>query len=233
MARSSLVITGASRGIGLEFVRQYLDAGWRVHATCRQPDQCAPLLNLAASHRDLLNLHPLDVSDAHQISALATKLRDQPVDLLINNAGVLGPRLQGLGQIHPQAWLDTFAVNAIAPLLMVESLLDNLLAGGLRLVANVTSKMGSIQDNDSGGFYIYRSSKVALNMVVKSASIDLAERGVRLVLLHPGWVKTSMGGPNAELEVADSVSRMRAILERVGPDDSGRFFDIDGSTIPW
>lgn len=233
MTHGTLLITGASRGIGLEMVRQYVETGWRVYATCRKPEQSLALTQLAASHPGHLSLHPLDVTDCHQIMGLRAVLRDQPLDLLINNAGVLGPKLQGLGEIHPDAWLETLRVNSIAPLKLLEALVDNLAASRRRVVASLSSKMGSIQDNSSGGYYIYRSSKAALNAAMRSAALDLAQRGITVVLLHPGWVRTRMGGPQAELEVADSVTRMRHLLEELTARDTGRFIDLDGSTIPW
>lgn len=234
MTQGTLLITGSSRGIGLELTRQYLEAGWRVHATCRHPEQSLALTQLAAGgHGGRLSLHPLDVTDWHQIMGLQAVLRGQPLDLLINNAGALGPKMQGLGEIHPDAWLETLRVNSIAPLILLEALVDNLAAGQRRIVANLSSKMGSIEDNRSGGYYIYRSSKAALNAAMRSAALDLAQRGITVVLLHPGWVRTRMGGPQAELEVADSVAHMRQVLDRIGPRDTGRFIDLDGSDIPW
>lgn len=234
MATSGRVlITGASRGIGLEFVRQYVQAGWRVYATCRSPERALDLNRLAASNHEMVSVHPLDVTDPAQIESISDVLGDQALDLLINNAGVLGPKNQGFGHTDPDAWVYTFRVNAIAPLKLLEALVDNLAADGGGLVATVSSKMASVEDNDSGGYYIYRSSKTAVNAVLKSAALDLAERDITVVALHPGWVRTAMGGPDAEIDAVESVAQMRKILDDAGPADRGRFIDLDGSTIPW
>ena len=231
--KGSVLITGTSRGLGLEFVRQYVQEGWRVYATCRSPERALELARLAGEHRDTLSLHPLDVSEPRHIRALQQVLAGEPLDLLINNAGVLGPKDQGFGHTDADAWLYTLRVNTIAPLKMIEAFADNLEAGGHKLAATVTSRMGSIGDNDSGGYYIYRSSKAAANAVVKSAALDLQERGITVVALHPGWVRTDMGGSEAELEAEQSVRLMRGVLERMEPGDSGGFFDLDGGAIPW
>jgi NAD(P)-dependent dehydrogenase (short-subunit alcohol dehydrogenase family) len=228
-----VLITGTSRGIGLEMARQFAEAGWRVHATCRQPERARELARFAAGSQDSVSIHPLDVTEPRQIEAMAAALAAAPLDLLINNAGVLGPAHQGFGHTDVDVWLYTLYVNAVAPLKLMEALAENLAAAERGLVANVSSKMGSMSANDSGGFYIYRSAKAALNAVVRSTALDLAERGILVVALHPGWVRTDMGGPGAELAPAESVARMREVLQRIGPADSGRFFDTDGTTIPW
>jgi NAD(P)-dependent dehydrogenase (short-subunit alcohol dehydrogenase family) len=229
----TLLLTGANRGIGLEFVRQYDADGWRIHATCRSPENAHELSALAAASSGRISLHPLDVTQPAQIEMLAAVLADEPIDILLNNAGVYGPEGARFGQLDPQGWLDTLAVNTIAPIKLMEALIDRVAASDRRIVASISSKMGSIADNGSGGSYIYRSSKAALNAAMKSASIDLAPRGVICVILHPGWVQTDMGGPDAEITVGESVTGMRAILDRVTAADIGSFFDIDGSVIPW
>lgn len=228
-----VLITGANRGIGLELARQYASAGWRVHACCRQPERAADLNRVAAASAGRLSVHPLDVTNPAQIAALAGMLGDEPLDLLVNNAGVYGQDDASFGNTDVRGWLETFHVNSIAPLKVIEALIEPVARSRRRVVACVSSKMGSMADNCSGGSYVYRSSKAALNAVVMSAAVDLRNRGVTVVALNPGWVKTDMGGPNAEITVAESVSALRAILERLSPADSGRFIDVDGSTIPW
>ncbi len=230
---NTVLVTGSNRGIGLEFVRQYLAAGWRVFATCRSPERALDLAKLAADNPDALSLHPLDVTETSQVNGLKAVMHGMALDVLINNAGVLGPKEQGFGHTDVDAWAYTFKVNAVAPLKLIEALRDNLAAGRLRIAANLSSRMGSIADNDSGGYYIYRSSKAALNAALKSASLDLAGAGIRVVALHPGWVRTAMGGAGAETDPADSVRMMRRLIEGLGPHDSGRFLDLDGSAIPW
>jgi NAD(P)-dependent dehydrogenase (short-subunit alcohol dehydrogenase family) len=175
----------------------------------------------------------LDVSNQQQIDAMAQLLAGQPLDMLINNAGVLGPANQRFGQTDPDAWSYVFQVNAIAPIKMMEAFADSLALGERKLAVSLSSKMASIADNDSGGYYLYRSSKAALNAAIKSAALDLAERGIAAVALHPGWVRTDMGGPDAEIEPEQSVTAMRALLESLSLNDSGGFFDLDRSIIPW
>jgi NAD(P)-dependent dehydrogenase (short-subunit alcohol dehydrogenase family) len=230
---SKVLITGSSRGIGLEFVRQYAQAGWRVYATCRKPERALELSRLAAASRDCVSVHPLDVTESRHLEALKEILKGQPLDMLINNAGVLGPKLQGFGHVDVDAWTYTMRVNAIAPLKLVEALVENLAVGEQRLVANLSSRMGSITDNRSGDYYIYRSSKASLNAVVRNMAQDLAPRGIKVVALHPGWVKTDMGGLAGELDPVHSVERMRALLARLHLSDSGGFFDVDGTLIQW
>lgn len=228
----NILITGSNRGIGLELVNQYAAQGWQVHACCRHPDQ-ANALNLLADKHSNITLHVLDVTQQEQRQDLAAELQDRAIDILFNNAGIYGPYDAVFGNTDESAWLECLRTNVIAPMKMMEAFLPHVTASRHRLIAALSSKMGSMADNGSGGSYIYRSSKAALNAVMKSASIDLAPRGVKVAILHPGWVKTDMGGPNAEITVTESVSRMREILARVTPETSGTFFDIDGSVIPW
>lgn len=229
----TILVTGANRGIGLEFTRQYNEQGWRIHATCRSPENAHELSQLAAASAGRINVHPLDVANPAQIEMLAAVLEGEEIDILLNNAGIYGQDDASFGKTDTEKWLETFTVNTIGPIKLMEALVDRVAASRRRIVASISSKMGSIADNASGGSYVYRSSKAALNAVMKSASIDLAPRGVICVILHPGWVRTDMGGPDAEITVEQSVTGMRAILDGVTAADIGTFFDIDGSTIPW
>jgi len=228
----TILITGSNRGIGLELVHQYATQGWQVHACCRHPDQATALNRLGEQFPEI-TLHTLDVVQQDQVQQLAADLRDHPIDILFNNAGVYGPADAAFGNTNETQWLECLRTNVIAPMKMMEAFVTQVAASKHKLIAAMSSKMGSMADNGSGGCYIYRSSKAALNAVMKSAAIDLAPRGVKVAILHPGWVKTEMGGPNAEITVVESVSRMREILGTVTPENSGTFFDIDGSTIPW
>jgi NAD(P)-dependent dehydrogenase (short-subunit alcohol dehydrogenase family) len=229
----TVLITGAGRGIGLEFANQYAADGWQVHAGARSPENAPGLLRLAAQHRGRVQVHPLDVTDTRHIAALAAALAGTPIDILVNNAGVYGGDEQGFGQTDQAEWLECMRTNVVAPMKLMEYFVSHLAAAERPIVANLSSKMGSMADNGSGGAYLYRSSKAALNAVVVSAAIDLASRGIIPVALHPGWVQTEMGGPHAEIPASESVARMRTILAGLGPADAGRFIDVDGSTIPW
>ncbi|MCG5512147.1 SDR family oxidoreductase [Ectothiorhodospira shaposhnikovii] len=228
----TVVITGANRGIGLMFAQQYAEAGARVLAACRHPEQARELSRLAAKTRGRVSVHPLDVTNPAQIQALAGILTDTPVDILINNAGSYGPA-SAFGDTDVEGWLETFRINTVAPLKIMEALVEPVASGRRRLMVNISSKMGSMADNGSGGSYIYRSTKAALNAITVSAARDLGARGITVVALHPGWVRTDMGGPDAEITTEQSVTAMRQTISHLTLVDSGRFIDIDGSDIPW
>ncbi|HZW25346.1 MAG TPA: SDR family oxidoreductase [Gallionella sp.] len=230
----TLLITGANRGIGLEFCKQYAADGWRVLACCREPRKADALNELAARHPGRIELHALDVTDHAQIEKLAHTLSDEAIDLLINNAGVypMADR-QGFGHTDYAEWMAAFNINAIAPLKMVEAFVRQIARSELKLIVTLTSKMGSMADNTSGGSYLYRSSKAAANMVVKSLAVDLKGQGIASVAFNPGWVKTDMGGPNAMIPVEQSVSDMRKVIAGLTLADTGKFIDRDGREIPW
>jgi NAD(P)-dependent dehydrogenase (short-subunit alcohol dehydrogenase family) len=177
-------------------------------------------------------VHALDVIDEYQLAALARSLSDEAIDVLINNAGVGGFE-DSYGNTPTTDWLETLRVNAIAPLHVAEQLIPHLERGQRRLIVNITSKMGSIADNSSGGSYAYRTSKAALNMVAKSMAQDLATKRIIVVLFHPGWVRTDMGGPQALLPPKASVAGMRAKIATLTAADSGKFFNYDGKPLPW
>jgi NAD(P)-dependent dehydrogenase (short-subunit alcohol dehydrogenase family) len=227
---SAVLITGANRGLGLEFVRQYSAVGWTVFACCRQPDGAAELRALASPS---VRLVALDVTDHARIEAVGRDLAGEPVDVLLNNAGVYGPNKMFLGRIDYRAWAEVLAINTLAPLKMTETFLENVGRSGRKIIAFVSSQQGSMTRNTEGRHYLYRSSKAALNAVVKSLSIDLRSRGVIAVSLHPGWVQTDMGGPTATLTPPESVAGVRRVLDGLRPDDSGKFLSYDGSEIPW
>jgi NAD(P)-dependent dehydrogenase (short-subunit alcohol dehydrogenase family) len=230
----TVLITGANRGIGLEFARQYAMDGWRVLACCRHPESAEALNKLAGRYPARLTLHALDVAEHTQIARLGLALAHECIDLLINNAGVLpGSGKEDFGHTDYEAWMHALRVNTIAPLKMVETFAPQIARSGLKTIVTITSKMGSIADNSSGGYYIYRSSKAAVNIVVKSLAIDMKPRGVKAIVLHPGWVSTDMGGPGAMITPEQSVSGMRKVIASLTPDDSGKFFAYDGQPIPW
>ena len=224
----TVLITGANRGIGLEFARQYAEAGYRVHAACRTPESADALGSLGKG----VKLHALDVTDHGRIEALAAGLEGEAIDIVINNAGIYGAQ-QELGKIDYAAWEEVMRVNTLAPLKMAECFLPHLEAGKMKMIASLTSRMGSIAENDAGGVYIYRSSKAALNAAARSLALDLAPRGITVIVFHPGWVKTDMGGAGALIDAETSVGGMRAVIKGAGPKDSGRFFNYDGTEVPW
>ena len=226
----TIVITGANRGLGLEFCKQYLLDGHKVYACCRSPESAGELLKLKQEAGDRLETVPLDVINTAQLTNLKYTLQGQRIDLLINNAGMYGERLP-FGEVTEQEWMKVLRVNTVAPLLVVQELVDLMADDGKILL--MTSKMGSIEDNTSGGSYIYRSSKAALNAVGKSLAHDLSGKGISVAICHPGWVQTDMGGPNALINTETSIHGLREVMEQLTVDTSGQFFSYDGSTIPW
>ncbi|MDH3594985.1 MAG: SDR family oxidoreductase [Rhodospirillales bacterium] len=224
----SALITGANRGIGLAFARSFAADGWQVYGCCRQPDKARELKDLAGE----VTVHRLDVTDGLQVAGLARELAGQPVDILLNNAGIYGSRA-GFGETDFEVWPQVFQVNVMAPLRLAERFVEQVAQSDRKLIVNISSRMGSIAENSSGGGYVYRSSKAALNMVARSLSIDLAGRGITVVMFHPGWVQTDMGGANAAVTAGESVAGMRAVIERLTPADNGRFFTHDGGEIQW
>jgi NAD(P)-dependent dehydrogenase (short-subunit alcohol dehydrogenase family) len=230
---TSILITGANRGLGLEFVRQCTAAGWRVLACCREPVQADELKKIAADSNERVSLHRLDVADLRQIESLARDLREESIDILLNNAGIYGPKDATFGHVDYRAWADVLAVNVMAPMRMAECFVEQVARSGRKLIIGLSSQMGSIGDNSSGQHYPYRSSKAALNMVVKCLAVDLRDRGLTAVVLHPGWVETDMGGKNAPLKPPESIRGMLQVINKLGPKDSGKFFSYDGAELPW
>lgn len=229
----TIVLTGANRGIGLELARSYAAAGWQLQACCRNPAQATELLALAAAHPERVRIHPLDVTDPQSIAALAAALKECSIDLLFHNAGISGPKPQGFGLIDRQAWLQTFEVNTLAPFYLTQSLVELVSASQLRIVAIMGTELGSIADNHSGGLYAYRSSKAAVHMVMKSLAIDLASREILVVALHPGWVRTALGGPAAPLRPDQAAKGLFKVLERLTAADSGKLLSYTGEELPW
>jgi NAD(P)-dependent dehydrogenase (short-subunit alcohol dehydrogenase family) len=231
---TTALITGASRGIGLEFCRQYAADGWRVLACCRHPERSDELNKLAAQFPELVKTYELDVADHAQIEHLAQVLDAESIDLLVNNAGIYPDSdNRGFGHTDYAEWTRAFRINTMAPLKMAESFSRQIAGSKLKTIVTITSMMGSIADNRGGGSYLYRSSKAAVNMVVKSLSIDLKPAGITAVVFHPGWVKTDMGGPNALVSAEQSVSGMRRLIVRLTIADSGKFFGYDNREILW
>lgn len=154
-------------------------------------------------------------------------------DLLLNNAGIIGPSGQTIGNIDYDAWSEVFEVNAKGPMRVSEAFVEHVARSDRKQIVTLTSGMGSIADNTSGGSILYRSSKAALNMVMRSLAIDLAARDIICVVVNPGWVKTDMGGPNANLSPTESVTRLRHLIDNFGPTSSGKFLNHDGREYAW
>ena len=229
---ATVLITGTNRGIGLEFVKQFLAREDTVLATCRDMGSATELRQLKNDTRKL-HIFELDVSSQKSMEDLTLQLAGHAIDIFINNAGVYGPRDSTFGKVSANEWAQVLQVNAKAPMILTQLLIDNLRDGSDKKLLYITSKMGSIDDNKGGGSYVYRSSKAALNAVVKSISVDLRDSGFSVAVLHPGWVQTDMGGPNALIDVTTSVSKMIDVIDNLNFHNSGSFFNYDGGVIPW
>jgi NAD(P)-dependent dehydrogenase (short-subunit alcohol dehydrogenase family) len=218
------LITGANRGIGLELARQLVAAGHSVVATARKPS------GLESKLKGNSLIYPLDVGSPESIGELAGRL-DGPIDVLINNAGVIGDGDTGFETASPEKIMESFTVNALGAFRVTQALLKHLERGTKPKVVNITSQMGSIADNKSGGYYGYRMSKAALNMFTKSLAVDFPKWTV--LCLHPGWVQTDMGGREAPVSPEDSARGLIKVIEKAGTSESGRFFNFRGEELPW
>jgi NAD(P)-dependent dehydrogenase (short-subunit alcohol dehydrogenase family) len=229
---TTILIAGANRGLGLEFARQYAADGATVHATAREPAKAEALQTLAQKSGGRVIIHALDVADAASVAALKTALGSVPLDIVIANAGIYGPRLQGWDTMDFDGWAQTMAVNTIGPLRLAQALHPGLKAGQGKTFAAITSKMGSNVASGAGAF-AYRASKAALNKVISALALDWKADGLITAAIHPGWVQTDMGGANADLTPPDSVAAMRKTIAGLSPAVSGGFFNYDGEPIPF
>lgn len=230
MSKPHLFITGANRGIGLEMVKQFAQSNWKISACCRNPATATELFALAQENTDI-KLYALDVTDYQAVTNLADELKGVSFDLLINNAGIYGPKGSSLNNLDIEAWRQVFETNTIAPLKLIQAFTPHVAASEGKRIAVLSSKMGSISDNQSGSAYIYRSSKTALNQVIKSLSIDLSPQGIQVIALHPGWVRTEMGGPNGLIDTTESVTGLKSVM--TSEIKTGHFYNYDGSEIAW
>jgi NAD(P)-dependent dehydrogenase (short-subunit alcohol dehydrogenase family) len=229
----TVLITGANRGLGVEFVRQYADEGWDIFAACRESRAANKLQAIAKAPGAKLAVITMDVTDAGSVANAVGELAGTPLDLLINNAGTAGTPGQTAGNVDYENWLRVLDVNTVGPLRVVQAFTDLIARSERRLIVTITSGMGSLLENTSGGSIAYRSSKAAVNMAMRSVAIDLAPRGITCVVINPGWVRTDMGGASAPLTPEESVRAMRRLIDRLGPADSGKFFNYDGEEHPW
>ena len=222
----TVLITGANRGLGLEFARQFKARGYDVIGTARNPDKAAALRKLGAQ------VEQLDVADDNSAQALAARLAGKSIDILINNAGIIGQPAQSVTDLNFDKMVYTYQVNALGPMRVTKALYENLKKGKGRKVVNITSMMGSIGMNFGGG-YDYRASKAALNMLSNTLSKELGKDGFTCIVIHPGWVQTDMGGNSAPVTPRESISGMIAVIDGLDGSANGKFFDYTGKELPW
>lgn len=235
----TLLVTGANRGLGLELVKQYAAEGWRVFACARSPSPA--LAAVVGIHRDV-RVCRLDVADHGAVDALAAELAGEPIDVLVNNAGTLGRhgrfdeeavQQQAFGHSDYEDWERVFRVNVLGPMKMAEAFVGHVVAGRQRKIVTFTSIVGSTALNTSGGLYAYRASKAAVNAIMKSMALDLGRQGILAVAIHPGWSRTAMGGPRADLGVAESIAGVRRVIAALSAGDAGKVLAFDGQVLPY
>ncbi len=235
----SILITGANRGLGLGFARQFAADGWRVFATCRNPGSATDLADLAAGSQGRVTVDALDVGDFGAIDVLAKKMSGQPIDVLLHNAGITGPKPQGFGEVDYAGWADVMHTNVLAVMKVTEAFVGHVASSERKLVVAVSSGLSSMErkseplGKDLSELYIYRSSKAALSMLTKGLAVDLADRGISVVAVAPGWVRTDLGGPHALFSVEESMANVCPMIESFGPAQSGKLFLYDGEEVPW
>lgn len=232
----TMLITGANRGLGLGLAQTYLDAGWSVVAAGRSSSP-----ELEALQVEGLEFHALDLTDDAQLDDLAGRLASRTIDVLINNAGRMAKHelergkesVQGFGHFDRSLWHQVFDINLFTPMALAERLAENLARAERGKIITLSSTLGSMALNRFGGLYAYRASKAGVNAIMKSMAIDLAERGIIAIAMHPGWVRTDMGGPDADIDIETSVRGMKRVIDGLQAADSGKFFGWDGSELPW
>lgn len=226
-------VTGANRGIGLEFVRQYAAEGWDAIAACRNPERTPALRRLAGDSGGRIVVVQLDVTDSQSIRRASAAHKKTAIDVLVNNAGIAGGARQRVGSMDYDSWAEILNVNTLGPMRVTEAFLEQVARSDLKCVVAISSGMASIGDNRSGGNVTYRSAKAALNQVMCTLAIDLAPRAIVCAALNPGWVRTDMGGSGAAISAEESVAGMRKVIAALGPAQSGKFFHYTGREYPW
>ena len=244
----TILVTGTNKGIGLEIVRQYLNDGFKVIATCRNLSKLGGLDRLVNSFPNRISIYQMELLDEKSIESFSSKIKDIPIDIFINNAGLTFGysrnaklsntgislnKLNTFGYIKSENWLPIFKANCIAPLLLTQLLYRNFLLGSEKKIVFISSKPASITENTGGSMYMSRSSRTALNQVIKSLSIDLFNEGISVASISPGWVKTDSGGINALIDVQTSVTGIKKIINELRLENTGRFWDYNGELIPW
>ena len=244
----TILVTGTNKGIGLEFARQYLNDGFKVIATCRNLSKLDGLDRLVNSFPDRISIYQMELLDEKSIESFSSKIKDIPIDIFINNAGLTFGysrnaklsnsgislnKLNTFGYIKSENWLPIFKANCIAPLLLTQLLYRNFLLGKQKKIVFISSKPASITENTGGSMYMSRSSRSALNQVIKSLSVDLIKEGISVASISPGWVKTDSGGINALIDVHTSVTGIKKIINELTLENTGNFWDYNGELIPW
>lgn len=238
----TVLITGANRGLGLEFARQYSARGWDVIACARRPDAAAALAQLAHAGGDRVAVEQLDVTDQASVAAAARRLEGRAINVLVNCAGTMGRGSTAgagfptnrFGEIDYADWEEIFRVNVTGPMKVTEAFVGHVTRSTGRKVVALSSVLGSIASNTSGGLYAYRASKAALNAYMKSLAIDLGRRrGLIVAVLHPGWVRTDMGGPRADIDAPEAVAGLIRVIDGLDAGKAGRFWRYDGTELPW
>jgi NAD(P)-dependent dehydrogenase (short-subunit alcohol dehydrogenase family) len=229
---ANVLITGANRGIGLELARTYAKEGDRVFAFCRSPESAKPLNDLASSSAGRVTVHAMDVADGASIAAATKVVGDTPIDILINNAGVMGGNPQTLQSIDFDAWIDALKIMTLGPFRVVQAFLPNLKAAAAPKVMMVTSQLAA-STWPFGGTYAYSSAKAGVNKVTQTLALDLKGDNIAVSMIHPGWVKTDMGGPNADITAEESAAGIHKVIAQLGMGDTGKFFKWNGDIHPW
>ena len=223
----NILITGANRGIGLKFA-EILSANNNIYATARDITNADDLKKF-----DNTELLELDLLNKDSIKSFCSELKDIPLDMIINNAGIFQDEQMEETILDPELWLDEIMINAIGPVVLSQKLKENIMSGNDKKIIFISSQMGSIDDNYSGGYYFYRTSKSALNSAAKSLSIDWKADGISVLMLHPGWVRTDMGGSNAKLDIDTSVSKMLDVINSLDISKTGAFLNYEGKKLEW
>jgi NAD(P)-dependent dehydrogenase (short-subunit alcohol dehydrogenase family) len=229
--RPRVLVTGASRGIGLELVRQYADAGWEVVATCRDPDAATELLALAARAPQAVVVHRLDVASEEHLEQLAAALGETPIDVLVSNAAIFGGTRSRFPDVDWTAWRDAFGVNTIGAMRVPLRLWQNVATSRERKIVFVSSRAGLPREASPNRSYLYASSKAALNAAARLFALDVASQGVTAVLVNPGHVQSGIGGAKARMTPAESVTKVRAVIRGLTPADAGKFLHYDGTEL--
>ena len=234
----TVFVTGANRGLGYEHVKQYAEKGWKVIACARNPEQAKELKELQKEHGKNFIIEQLEVVDHNRIEELAEKYSDEAIDILINNAGTTGPMgvpgamgYQKIDSMDYQIWRDILEVNLLSPFKIATAFHNHVARSDKKILIMMSSDLGSVEQNNFGGFYSYRASKSALNIISKGMAVDWYD--VTVIALAPGWCKTYLGGDEAEIEPAESVEQQQEMFEGIAAKDSGKFLDRFGKEVAW